>query len=78
MISEIPRSEYGLETVHEAATRRRLKVRSVQNWIAAGLLPVVCAGTSRRRVYLLRIKDVDAFKPRPRGRPPAEKKPKKK
>lgn len=72
MISEIPRSEYGLETVAEAANRRRWAVRSVQNWIMAGLLRVVCAAEGRRGVYLLRIKDVDAFTPPLRGRPPVK------
>ena len=69
MVSEIPLSEFGLLTVDGAAALRGWRVRTVQKWIADGLLPAVCAGKGRRGVYLLREKDVRAFTPPTRGRP---------
>ena len=73
MSSEIPLSKYGLVTVDDAAATKGWAVRSVQNWIAAGLIPFVRAGTGRRCVYLLREEDVKTFIPPARGRPPAKK-----
>ena len=73
MISEIPRAELGLMTVSEAAELRGWVVRTVQKWIADGLLPVVCAGDGRRGVYLLRVKDVKTFTPPTRGPKPKDK-----
>jgi len=69
MVTEIPRASVGLMSVEEAAAARGWAARSVQNWIKAGLLPVVIAGGGMRTVYLLRAKDVEAFTPPPRGRP---------
>ena len=64
MVTEILLSEFGLVTVDEAAKMRGCAVRTVQKWVADGILPALCAGKGRRGVYLLR-----AFTPPPRGRP---------
>jgi hypothetical protein len=77
--NQFPLSDAGLIAVKDAADRRGWAVKSVQNWINAGLIPFTVAGGGMRTVFLLWIKDVDAFTPPPRGRPakadkPAEKK----
>ena len=77
MVDEIPLSEFGLTTVEDAAVSKGWGVRAVQNWINAGLLRAVRAGSGQRCVFLLRVKDVGAFTPPPRGRPKAESEPKK-
>ena len=67
---EIPLSEVGLLTVaHVAARLGRCTARSVQNWIADGLLPVVIASSGRRSVFLVREKDLASFTRPTRGRP---------
>lgn len=71
MVREIPLAEVGLLSVADAAERRGWSVSAVQKWVQAGLIPVVVAGGGMRSTHLLRIKDVDAFTPPPRGRPPA-------
>ena len=49
--------------------------KTVQNWVRAGLIPALVVGSGRGGgSYLLRTKDVDAFEPPPRGRPPGKKK----
>lgn len=62
-------AEVGLISVKDAAERRGWSVKSVQNWIAAGLIPCAVAGGGMRTVFLLRLADVDAFTEPPRGRP---------
>ena len=67
---EIPLSVFGLESVPDVSARKGdgWSVRAVQNWIAAGLLPVVVVGVGRSAKFLLRTRDVDAFSPPGRGR----------
>jgi hypothetical protein len=72
-LKEIPLSDFGLETVADAASRRGWTVRTVQNWIALGLIAAVRAGTGQRAVFLLRTADVDKFVPPLRGPRPPEK-----
>ncbi len=76
-MKEFPLAESGLIAVKDAADRKGWAVKSVQNWINAGLLPVAIAGAGMRRTYLLRIVDVDAFTPPARGRPVSTPSPKK-
>jgi hypothetical protein len=73
MVRELSLSEFGLELVSDACARKGWSAKTVQNWIGAGLLPAVVLGTGRGATFLVRIKDVDAFQPPPRGRPPKEK-----
>lgn len=77
MIAEFSLASVGLIDVRGACERRKWNAKSVQNWINAGLLPACFATGSKRRTFLLRIADVDAFTPPPRGRPKpaAQKKP---
>lgn len=71
MVQEIPLGDFGLETVSQACARKGWAAKSVQNWIRAGLIPAVAVGGGRGSgTFLLRTKDVDAFAPPPRGRPP--------
>jgi hypothetical protein len=69
----LPLSDFGLETVQEVSQRKGWSPKTIQNWIAAELLPAVMVG-SGRSTFLLRTIDVDAFTPPPRGRPPLQKK----
>ncbi len=55
-------SEVGLETVATAAARKGWAPKTVQNWIAAGLL-AACPVGGGRGTLLLRVADVDAFTP---------------
>jgi hypothetical protein len=70
-------ADVGLETVAEAAARRGWAPKTVQNWIARGLLAACPVGPGRG-VYLLRVADVDALVPPERedgrGRPLAVRK----
>jgi hypothetical protein len=69
---ELSLSEFGLERVADACARKGWAAKTVQNWIGKGLLPAVVLGTGRGATYLVRIEDVDAFEPPPRGRPPKQ------
>lgn len=73
---EISLADHGLETVADACARMGWAAKTVQNWVKGGLLPAVVLGTGRGSTFLLRVKDVTAFAPPPRGRPAG--KPKKK
>lgn len=73
MVNEIPLESLGLIDVKGACARRGWAPKSVQNWINAGLIPVAVAAGGMRRTFLLRITDVDAFTPPPRGRPKVSK-----
>jgi|GEM_PF-2955395 len=70
---EIPLSEFGLMTVADVCAEKGLAPKTVQNWINAGLLPVVVVGSGRSAKFLLREEDVKAFTPPARGRPAKEK-----
>jgi hypothetical protein len=59
----------------EACQVREWVARTVQKWIADGLLPILCAGYGKRGVHLLREKDVKAFTPPPLGKRPKTEKP---
>lgn len=74
----IPLSSYALETVPEVCERKGKgwSASTVQNWIHAGLLPVVVVGSGRSAKFLLRTEDVDQFTPPARGRPPVKPAPK--
>lgn len=69
---EVPLADVGLLSVAEAAARLDVAERTVQKWIQDGLLPVVVAGGGMRTVHLVRLADVKAFEPPPRGRPHKE------
>jgi hypothetical protein len=65
-------ADVGLMTVAEAAELKGKGPRAVQRWIADGHLKPVAlhVGVGGNRVmYLLKIKDVEAFEPRPPGAP---------
>ncbi|WP_439622334.1 helix-turn-helix domain-containing protein [Gemmata sp.] len=69
MVREIALKDVGLLSVADAAAELGAAPRTVQKWIADGLLPVVVAGGGMRTVYLLRAADVKGFTPPPMGRP---------
>lgn len=69
MIDAIPLADFGLCTVEEAAERLHSNVRSVQRWIARGLIPAVIVRGGERPWYLLRLVDVGRFQPPPVGYP---------
>jgi hypothetical protein len=71
----VPISVFGLETVQEVSARKGdgWSIRAVQNWINAGLLPVVVVGAGRSAKFLLRTRDVNKFAPPGRGTKPASK-----
>lgn len=68
-IVEIPLSSVGLLTLQDVAGRLECSLSAVQKWTAAGLLPVVVAGSGPKRTFLVREKDLKSFKRPPRGRP---------
>lgn len=72
MRREIPLSEHGLATVADVVAAKGWSAKTVQNWVRAGLLPVVPVG-SGRGTFLLRLSDVEAFVPPPRGPKPGTK-----
>lgn len=77
MIAEFPLASVGLIDVQGACERRGWNAKSVQNWVNAGLLPVTFATGSKRRTFLLRITDVDAFvPPKPGPKPKSQREPK--
>lgn len=69
-------AELGLCTVEEAAAKRGCDPATVRRWASRGEIPCVVVGTGRSAKYLLRVADVDAFTPAPRGRPKGPAKPK--
>jgi len=73
-------SDVGLETVGEACARRGWAPKTLQNWIARGLI-AACKVGSGRGFLLLRTADVDALVPPVRedgrGRPMTPRKPRK-
>jgi hypothetical protein len=68
-VVEIPREGTGWLAVEDAAEHHGCDARAVQRWIAAGLLPALVIGSGNRTVYLLRRRDVVAFRRPARGRP---------
>lgn len=68
-VDVIPLDSLGLVTVDEAARMRGVHRRTVQNWIAAGLIPAVAAGGEQKVTYLLRRRDVERFNHPAPGRP---------
>jgi predicted site-specific integrase-resolvase len=68
-IVEIPLSDVGLLNLQDVAARLQCSLSAVQKWTAAGLLPVVVAGSGPKRTFLVREKDLKNFKRPPRGRP---------
>ncbi|MFO0806015.1 MAG: helix-turn-helix domain-containing protein [Gemmataceae bacterium] len=71
-IVEVPLSAVGLLTLAEVAERLECSLSAVQKWAAAGLLPVVVAGSGSRRTYLVREKDLKGFTRPTMGRPRIE------
>lgn len=63
----IPLSKSGLVEVEEAAKRLKAAARTVQKWIADGLLPVHSVGGGM--VYLIREADLKKFVRPKMGRP---------
>ena len=66
-------SDYGLLSVADAAARRGVSARTVQRWVAIGGIPVALAAAGRNGtggVYLIPVKELDAFQPGPMGAPP--------
>lgn len=60
---------YGLLTVAGAAARRSVSERTVQRWVESGGICVALLGTARNKVYLIPIKELDAYVPAPAGAP---------
>jgi len=66
-------SAYGLLSVADAAARRGVSARTVQRWVAIGAVPVALAAAGRNGtggVYLIPVKELDAYAPGPMGAPP--------
>lgn len=68
-IVEIPLSDVGLLNLKDVADRLQCSLSAVQKWTAAGLLPVVVAGSGPKRTFLVREKDLKNFKRPTLGRP---------
>lgn len=68
---ELNLSDFGLLTVQQVAESRGCHPRTVQRWIAAGLLPAVpIQGSGPHPVYLVPAKIERKFTPPPKtGRP---------
>ena len=71
-VREISLESLGLISVEDAAALKGVTPRSVQRWIADGLLPAIQAGSGNKLVYLLRRRDVERFTVPARGRPAKE------
>lgn len=69
-MAEFTLESVGLCTAEEAARMKDKAVRTVQRWIEDGDIPAAVIGSGRYKKYLLKIKDVEAFTPAPRGAPP--------
>lgn len=68
-MNELCLSEFGLETVEDAARRRNRSVEAVRVWIRSGAIPVLIVGAGRSARFLVRVRDVDGYQPAPRGAP---------
>lgn len=62
-------AEMGLLTLTQAAKRRSVSTRTVERWRDEHNLRAIVLGSGRRKTYLFRPADVDAFTPPPRGAP---------
>jgi hypothetical protein len=75
---EFSLAEVGVETVGEASARKGWAPKTIQNWIARGLIRAKKVGPARG-VLLVLIAEVDAFEPPVRedrrGRPLTNRKP---
>jgi hypothetical protein len=68
-VRELKLSEFGLETVEDAAGRRNQHPTTIRKLVADGAIPAVVIGTGRSARYLVRPKDVDAVPVRKPGAP---------
>lgn len=68
-VRELPLSDFGLETVEQAATRRGQSPATVRKLVADGVIPAVVIGTGRSARYLVRPGDVDKVPVRGKGAP---------
>ena len=68
-VRELPLSEFGLETVENAASRRNQHPTTLRKLVAVGVMPAVVVGAGRSARYLLRPADVDALPVKTPGRP---------